>query len=191
MWPIILFLSSLLVISAALPPPNAALDIRESRDGSIKIQSVAMSGSACSSRTASVQLLADGRTFTVIYDKFVVHAGKGTTDNDYQKSCELRVKFTHTAGYAFNVFNTAHRGYANMDRGDTALIDANFGYSEESQEVRTGPTNFVDQRRQLAGRSKYAYFVLERTAILTLLVRIGSAEDEAERPAQERLYKSG
>lgn len=129
---IISSLFAVMTISTALSPPNS-LHTRETRD--VKIQSVSMSGSGCPPNTALVQLLADGRTFTVIYDKFLAHAGRGTTDIDYQKLCELRVRFTHLSGYAFNVFNVTQHGFSKLQRRDTGVIDVNFGYSEEDQEV--------------------------------------------------------
>jgi len=129
-----IFLALGAVASVAASPMSTALEARQNRE--IQIQSVKLSGEACSlGKTASVQLLADKRTFTVIYDKFVIRAGPGTTDKDYQKLCELRVKFTHASGYAFNVFNSEQRGFANLKKGDKADIDIVFGYSEEHQEV--------------------------------------------------------
>ena len=128
----LVLLLATLTSSAHLIP--FSLDARQNRD--VKIQSVSMSGSGCPSNTASVQLLADQRTFTVIYDKFVASAGQGTTDDDYQKLCELRVRFTHYSGYAFNVLGVTQRGFSKLQRRDTGVVDVNVGYSEEDEEVR-------------------------------------------------------
>ena len=122
--------------SAVVATPATALEARQAKE--IQIQSVSMKGDICQlGKTASVQIMADKRTFTIIYDKFQVRAGPGTRDSDYQKLCEVRVKFTHASGYAFNVFNNEQRGYANLKKGDKAEIDVIYGYSEENQEVRS------------------------------------------------------
>jgi len=119
--------------AAASPTSVTALEARQSKE--IQIQSVGMKGACSLGKTASVQILADKRTFTVIYDKFIARAGPGTKDADYQKLCELRVKFTHASGYAFNVFNSEQRGFTQLKKGDKADIEVLFGYSEANQEV--------------------------------------------------------
>jgi len=136
-----LFILSILSLSTplwALPPPEVQTDLRTaSSPYDPQIQSVTFSGSGCAPGSESVQLLANGRTFTVIYDSFIASSGPGSTDNDYQKDCEVNIHFTHTPGYQFAVFSSEQRGFAQLQKGDRANIDATFGYSEENLEVKT------------------------------------------------------
>ncbi|KAJ9145442.1 hypothetical protein NKR23_g5295 [Pleurostoma richardsiae] len=114
----------------------AAPTVSERQSHDVYIQGVTFQGSGCPAGSASVQLLVDGRTFTVIYDKLAVSAGRGTTDSDYQKLCDLSIRFSHTPGYQFGIFTASQRGFCNLQSGDTGLVDVNFGYSEEDEEVR-------------------------------------------------------
>ncbi|KAI8893797.1 hypothetical protein BC833DRAFT_607174 [Globomyces pollinis-pini] len=87
----------------------------------VQFQSVSLKGSACES--ASIALTDDKRTFTVIFDSFIV-----TADDDRAKCiAELNIIFPKRCSRVNTRFD--YRGFASLDDNLKSKRVSNYGYS--------------------------------------------------------------
>jgi hypothetical protein len=83
-------------------------------------------GSGCPAGSAAAALSPDGRTLSILFDRYDVQAG-GTSGNTIdRKSCNISVPVNVPAGYSVSIFKIDYRGYNALPWG--ALSQFNVEY---------------------------------------------------------------
>ena len=124
---------ALLVGAAAAAPALTERDAPSGHD--VQIKGLAYGGSGCPAGSVDSSLSTDLTTLTIIYDQFQAQAGPNIQPKDYRKNCQLNVKLQFPQGWQFSVFKADYRGYANLPKGDTGSVNANYYFSGSTQQV--------------------------------------------------------
>jgi len=109
------------------PPPDKII-----------IDVATVNGTGCRPGTAAVAVSGDNTAFTVTYSEFLAQVGVGAKPTDARKNCQLSLKVHVPQGFTYAIASADYRGFAQLERGATALERANYYFQGMS------PTSFVE-----------------------------------------------
>lgn len=78
------------------------------------IDTVTYGGSGCPQGSASVDILADRKSFQIILQEYIASAGPGIPLTQSRKNCQISVQLHYPGGFQYSVLSTDYRGYANL-----------------------------------------------------------------------------
>jgi hypothetical protein len=91
----------------------------------IKMGIPMMAGSGCPQGTGSITLSPDNKQLSVLFDQFVVEAGKGTAVRQ-EKNCTLRIPVQVPAGFKASIVRIDYRGFNSIPVGGRVVLANSF-----------------------------------------------------------------
>ncbi len=131
-----------------------------------RILGVRLSGSGCSSATASAALTADGQTLSLLFDNYVAEIGVGSKNpqsTQIRMNCNVLVDMSVPFGYQYAISETNYQGFAAMPKSAFGLhrftqIIPNQAVPTLKEAQLRGPlnSNYNVSVRQKPGREIYS-----------------------------------
>ncbi|WP_186763049.1 DUF4360 domain-containing protein [Lentzea tibetensis] len=115
-----------LALSAILPPSTAGA---VPPPPSVSVELVAVNGSGCAAKTASVAMAKGNSAFTVAYSNFQARAGSGATPTEFRKNCQINVRFKYPAEYTWGISKVEHHGSAKILQGANAVLRGSYYFA--------------------------------------------------------------
>jgi hypothetical protein len=112
--------AALLLTSAAAAPGTT------SPPAPLSVSVVSINGSGCPQGTASVSVSSDTPALEIRYSAFNAAAGPGTSPTGSRKNCQIILGIRPPAGFTYAVSGVSDRGYADLERGATALVQSTY-----------------------------------------------------------------
>lgn len=81
----------------------------------VNIKTIAHGGSGCPQDTVGQLVASDRKSFTLLFDEFVVEAGPGVDANEKRKNCQISIDLEFPSGWTYSVVGFDYRGYASLD----------------------------------------------------------------------------
>lgn len=110
----------------------------------VRLRSLSYAGSACPAGSVSARISAGRDAFDIIADGFVAEVGPGVPFSAKRKNCQLIIDLDYPSGWSYAVHSFEHRGYASLDRGVKATLQASLYFQGQAstataKTVLTGP----------------------------------------------------
>jgi hypothetical protein len=91
----------------------------------ISLGTPAYGGNGCPGGSASVTLSPDSKSLSIIFDKFIVEAGKANRNLE-RKSCNVAIPVHVPQGYSISIVDVDYRGYVSLPAGAQARLTAEY-----------------------------------------------------------------
>ncbi|MEC3918845.1 DUF4360 domain-containing protein [Nocardia sp. CDC160] len=177
----ILGIASLVTATAVVSPASADV----APPDKVAVDIVSVTGSGCPSGTASVAVSSDRNAFTIFYSGFIAQAGSGVPARDSRRNCQMILKVSKPQGYTFGVARIDHGGYASLQQGVSAQMQAGYYFAGEAstRQLRHnfyGPLDESWQTTDPVGVVSFESCGQQRNLIINTELRVsggGSASD--------------
>lgn len=91
----------------------------------IQLGTPAYGGNGCPGGTASVTLSQDAKSLSIIFDQFIVEAGKANRTME-RKSCNVAIPVHIPQGFSVSIIDVDYRGYVSLPAGAQARLTAEY-----------------------------------------------------------------
>lgn len=91
----------------------------------IQLGTPAYGGNGCPAGTASVTLSQDAKSLSIIFDEFIVEAGR-TNRSLARKSCNVAIPVHIPQGFSVSIVDVDYRGYVSLPAGAQARLTAEY-----------------------------------------------------------------
>lgn len=96
---------------------------------SITLGQPSFGGNGCPAGTASASVTDDGRSVSILFDQYIVEAGRPTNRRMDRKSCNVAVPVRVPQGYSVAVFKVDYRGFNSIPRGAQSQFNAEYFFA--------------------------------------------------------------
>lgn len=111
----------------------------------VQIGEPAYGGNGCPKGSAAIVMTEDGRTMSVLFDKYIAEAGFTTGKRIDRASCNLRIPIHVPAGYSVTLMKVDYRGFNAVPSGGSTTFNAEYFYAGSKggkhQKKTHGPKN--------------------------------------------------
>lgn len=114
--------TKLLVAALAL---NAA-SIAGARADDIRLGTPSYGGTGCPAGTASVSLTDDAKTLSILFDQYVVEAGRAAGKRIDRKSCNVAIPVHVPGGYSVSIIKLDYRGFNSLPEGASSTFNVEY-----------------------------------------------------------------
>lgn len=91
----------------------------------IQLGTPAYGGNGCPGGSASVTLSEDAKSMSIIFDQFIVEAGKANRSLE-RKSCNIAIPVHVPQGFSVSIIDVDYRGYVSLPSGASARLTAEY-----------------------------------------------------------------
>lgn len=95
----------------------------------VQLGTPAFGGNGCPAGTASASISNDGRAVSILFDQYVVEAGRPTNRRLDRKSCNVSVPVHVPNGYSVAVFKVDYRGFNALPRGASSQFNVEYFFA--------------------------------------------------------------
>ncbi|MGE0615902.1 MAG: DUF4360 domain-containing protein [Bacteriovoracia bacterium] len=113
-------------------------------------------GSGCPQGSASATLSPDAKTLSILFDQYVVEAGRGTGRSSARKTCNIAIPVHVPQGLSVSLIGIDYRGFNVLPRGSSAQFDVDYFFAGS-----VGPRD----RRQFVGPVEDDYLITNNLAV--------------------------
>lgn len=96
---------------------------------SITLGQPSFGGNGCPAGTASATVTDDGKAVSILFDQYIVEAGRPTNRRIDRKSCNVAVPVRVPQGYSVSVFKVDYRGFNSIPRGAQSQFNAEYFFA--------------------------------------------------------------
>lgn len=111
----------------------------------ISLGAPAFGGNGCPAGTASAAITPDGSTLSILFDEYIVEAGRPTNRRLDRKSCNVSIPVRVPQGYSVSVFKVDYRGFNSLTRGAQSQFNVEYFFAGSQgpryQSTFNGPTD--------------------------------------------------
>lgn len=86
-------------------------------------------GTGCPNGTAAATVSPDGKELSILFDQFVVEAGKSTGKRLDRKNCNIAIPVHVPGGYSVSIFAVDYRGFNALPRGTRSQFTAEYFFA--------------------------------------------------------------
>lgn len=97
------------------------------------IANVEASGTGCPAGTWSADIAPDGKVFTLVLSKYELKLAKEDRSNTQSIDCDINVSLKSPAGLSYAISTFAYQGYAFLQPGVEAQLQANYHFTGLAQ----------------------------------------------------------
>ncbi len=95
----------------------------------VQLGTPAFGGNGCPAGTASASISNDGKAVSILFDQYVVEAGRPTNRRLDRKSCNVSVPVHVPNGYSVAVFKVDYRGFNALPRGASSQFNVEYFFA--------------------------------------------------------------
>lgn len=92
----------------------------------VNIQAIAHGGTGCNQNTVGQTIAADRKSFTLLFDEFIVESGQGISGKQKRKNCNISVSLEFPQGWTYSIVGFDYRGFADLDPGVSASLTSSY-----------------------------------------------------------------
>jgi hypothetical protein len=118
----------LLLVAVILSATSALAD-------DIRLGQPAYGGTGCPQGSASAALSPDQKTLSILFDQYLVEAGKNNGRTVDRKSCNIAIPVHVPQGYSISLFKVDYRGFNSLPQGARSRFNVSYFFAGQS-----GPT---------------------------------------------------
>lgn len=96
---------------------------------SITLGQPTFGGNGCPAGTASATVTHDGKAVSILFDQYIVEAGRPTNRRLDRKSCNVAVPVRVPNGYSVTVFKVDYRGFNSLPRGAQSQFNTEYFFA--------------------------------------------------------------
>lgn len=129
-----------MVLSTLAAPVNSRAATVPTEKITLDIKTINGSGCPAGTATASADVAPDNTSFTVHYSNFAARAGGGAGPLDARKNCQINVLVHVPQGFTYAIAEADYHGFAHIERGASALEQANYYFTGTAPTARVRHT---------------------------------------------------
>lgn len=119
----------------------------------IRLGNPAYGGNGCPAGSASASVSPDGKTLSILFDKYQAQAGYPTGLTVDRKSCNVAIPVHVPQGYSISLFQMDYRGFNSLPAGASSRLNIEYFFAGQR-----GPTS----SRTFTGYQNQDYLVSDR-----------------------------
>ena len=97
--------------------------------GDIQLGEPGYGGSGCPAGSASITLSPDQKALSIIFDEYMVEAGKFVGKRLARKNCNLAIPVHVPQGFSISIIDVDYRGFNSLPRGAMARFSAEYFFA--------------------------------------------------------------
>ncbi|KAJ6262350.1 hypothetical protein Dda_3158 [Drechslerella dactyloides] len=133
--------ASLTAISGVAAVPLAA-DANGPDPNQVWVTGFTYGGTGCPSGSVASAMAQDRKSFTLIFDKYVVSSGKGVSAIENRKNCQLNFGLHYPPGWQYSVFEATYRGYCAIPKGQSGTQKSTYYFTGATTKQCSTQSNF-------------------------------------------------
>jgi hypothetical protein len=111
-----------------------------------RVRSISYAGSGCRAGSVATNVSPDLQAVTLMFDEYAAYDGPGVPLNEKRRNCQFNFDLDYPAGWSFAIPSITVRGYAQIRRGGSGLVQFTHYYSGVANLARyritlTGPVD--------------------------------------------------